>query len=78
MFVHTFYFSLWRRAWQPALVFLPGESHGQRTLGGYSPKGCKELDTTEQLGTHKHPFVISYMWILKMQQSSELKIHSQM
>ena len=27
----------WRRAWQPTLVFLPGESHGQRILVGYSP-----------------------------------------
>ena len=27
----------WRRAWQPTPVFLPGESHGQRSLGGYSP-----------------------------------------
>ena len=27
----------WRRAWQPTLVFLPGESHGQRSLAGYSP-----------------------------------------
>ena len=26
---------------------LPGESHGQRSLAGYSPLGCKELDTTE-------------------------------
>ena len=30
-------------------VFLPGEFHGQRSLVGYSPWGCKELDTTEQL-----------------------------
>ena len=37
----------WSGAWQPAPVFLPGESHGQRGLGGYSPWGCKELDTTE-------------------------------
>ena len=37
----------WRRAWQPASVFLPGESHGQRSLEGYSPQGCKELNTTE-------------------------------
>jgi len=37
----------WRRAWQPTPVFLPGESHGQRSLVGYCPKGCKELDTTE-------------------------------
>ena len=34
-------------AWQPTPVFLPGESHGQRSLAGYSPWGCKELDTTE-------------------------------
>ena len=32
-------------------VFLPGESHGQRSLVGYSPWGHKELDTTEQLST---------------------------
>ena len=40
---------LWRRAWKPTPVFLPGKSHGQRSLAGYSPWGCKELDTTEQL-----------------------------
>ena len=40
-----------RRKWQPTPVFLPGESHGQRSLAGYSPWGCKELDTTERL-TH--------------------------
>ena len=28
-------------------VFLPGESHGERSLVGYSPWGCKELDMTE-------------------------------
>ena len=33
-------------------VFLPGESHGQRSLVGFSPWGCKELDVTEQL-THR-------------------------
>ena len=38
----------WRREWQPTAVFLPGESHGQRSLGDYSPKGRKALDTTEQ------------------------------
>ena len=37
----------WRKAWQPTPVFLPGESHGQRNLVGYSTKGCKESDTTE-------------------------------
>ena len=37
----------WRGDWQPTLVFLPGEFHGQRSLVGYSPYDCKELDTTE-------------------------------
>ena len=32
---------------QPTPVFLPGESHGQRSLAGYSPQGRKESDTTE-------------------------------
>ena len=40
---------LWRRKWQPTPVFLPGKSHGQRSLVGYSPWGCKELDTIERL-----------------------------
>ena len=40
---------LWRRQWQPTPVLLPGESHGQRSLVGYSPWGHKELDTTEWL-----------------------------
>ena len=37
----------WRRAWQRTLVFLPGESHGQRSLVGYSPWAHKELVMTE-------------------------------
>ena len=37
----------WRRAWQPAPVFFPGESHGQRSLVGYSPWGHTESDPTE-------------------------------
>ena len=39
----------WRRAWPPTPGFLPGESHGQRSLVGYSPWGRKESDTTELL-----------------------------
>ena len=35
--------------WQPTPVFLPGESHGQRSLVEYSPWDRKESDTTEQL-----------------------------
>ena len=39
----------WRKEWLPTPLFLPGECHGQRSLVGYSPWGCKELDTIEQL-----------------------------
>ena len=38
-----------KRAWQPTPVFLPGDSHGQRSLTGYSPWGHKELDMTEAI-----------------------------
>ena len=43
----------WRREWQPTPEFLPGKSHGQRSLVGYNPWGHKELDTTEHAHTHK-------------------------
>ena len=39
----------WRRKWQPSPVLLPGKSHRQRSLVGYSPWDCKESDTTERL-----------------------------
>ena len=39
----------WGRQWQPTLVFLPGESHGHKSLVRYSPWGYTELDMTEQL-----------------------------
>ena len=61
----------WRRAWQPTPVLLPGVSHGQRSLAGYSTWGLKESDTTECLSTAQHlkpcpahthtfPFSLSY------------------
>ena len=37
----------WRRKWQPTLVFLPGKSHEQISMAGYSPWGRKDSDTTE-------------------------------
>ena len=40
-------FMHWRRQWHPTPVFWPGESHGQRSLAGYSPWGHKESDTAE-------------------------------
>ena len=49
----------WRRAWQPTPVFLPGESHGQRSLVGYSPWGHKESDRTE---TAEHTLMQTFPW----------------
>ena len=37
----------WRRKWQHTLVFLPGESQGQRSLAGYSPQRLKDSDMNE-------------------------------
>ena len=45
--------SPWRRKWQPTRIFLAGESHGQRSLVGYSPWGHKESNTTEAI-QHMH------------------------
>ena len=48
-----------RRAWQPTAVFLPGESHGQRSLAGYRPQGHKrirhDLATEQQQLQHGNP-----------------------
>ena len=54
----------WRRRWQLIPVFLPGKSHGQRSLAGYSPWRCKESDMTEGLSTHTHTHTHTqrYMW----------------
>ena len=52
----------WRRTQQPTPTFLPGESHGQRSLVGYSSQGHKELDTTEvteHARTHANNFSIT-------------------
>ena len=43
----------WRK-WQPALVFLPGKSHGQKSLAGCSLWSLTELDTTELLSANTH------------------------
>ena len=49
--------SPWRRKCQPTRAFLPGESHGQRSLVGYSPPGCNMSDTTEH-ARRKHVALI--------------------
>ena len=40
------------RKWQPTLELLPGKSHGQRSVTGYSPWDCKLSNMTEQLSTY--------------------------
>ena len=49
-----------KRKWQLTPVFLPGESHGQRSLAGYSPWGSKESDTTEHTCTDIHVYLFCF------------------
>ena len=49
----------WRREWQPIPLFLPGESHGQTSLVGYSPRGRKELEMAEAT---EHTDRLTYRW----------------
>ena len=51
----------WRRKWQLTPVFLPGESHGQRSQVDYSSWGCKESDVTEQLSLHEYIYILTHM-----------------
>ena len=54
----------WRREWQPTQVFMPKEFHGQRNLAGYSPSGCKNLNTTELLSlSHMYTHIYCTLWI---------------
>jgi len=52
----------WRRKRQPTPVFLPGESHGQRSLVGCSPWGCKESDATEQRTLHDYQLKKAHLY----------------
>ena len=45
----------WRRKWQPTPVFLPGKSHGQKSLVGYSPWGCRV----------RHDLATKSYWIMR-------------
>ena len=50
----------WRRKWQPTLVFLSGKSHGQRSLAGCSPWGCRRAGCN--LATKEHIYVCVCIW----------------
>ena len=72
----------WRRAWRPTPVLLPGESHGQRSLAGYSPGGHKEADMSERL--QNTPVLLSLgqclgqdLSFIHQQRLTEQSLHSQ-
>ena len=64
----------WHLSWQPTPVFLPGESLGERSLVSYSPRGHKELGTTEPLHFHTFmalvvispPSFLVFPWVLSL------------
>ena len=56
----------WRRARQPTPVLLPGESHGQKSLVGCSPWGCRKANTTEATELTCKRSTIILFWILKI------------
>ena len=58
----------WRRAWQPAPVFMPEVSHGQRSLVVYCSWGCKDSDMTELLIQHTKMYHFYYYYLLVPQQ----------
>ena len=62
----------WRREWLPTQVFLPRKFHGQRSLVGYSPWGCKELSTTECL-TQTHIIYLTVYAYIEIQMYSYMK-----
>ena len=57
----------WRRSWQPTPVFLPGESHGERTLVGCSPNGCRVGHDWSDLACAHMTFVISEVTVFYLQ-----------
>ena len=54
----------WRRKWHPTPIFLPGKSHGQRSLAGYGPCGHEELEMTEVTKQQVCFFIFLYsLWV---------------
>ena len=68
----------WRRKWQLTPVLLLGRFYGRRSLVGYSPWGCKESDTTEQLHFHfgyKTSHILEYMYLSFQQNVFFFKVY---
>ena len=57
----------WRRKWQLAPVFLPGEFHGQRILAGYSPRGSQRVRHDWAIHTHTHTHTHHNMLVVLVQ-----------
>ena len=66
----------WRRAWKPTPVFLPRESHGQRSLEGCGPWGRKESDTTEPLNTYTYKLDLRYCVNFRYSAESDSDTHT--
>ena len=63
----------WKREWQPTPVFLPGQSHGHRSLAGYRPWGCTDSDrteSTEQQQQQQHRYVSKIYCVKKVRNES--------
>ena len=63
----------WRKSWQPTPEFLHGESHGQKSLVGCSPWGCKELVMTEAM----EPWHTEYLKLKQLGKEQKQKDHSE-
>ena len=66
----------WRRAWQLTPVFMPGKSHGQRSLASYGPWGCVELDTkqhTHMMHRNHIEIICIHIDILSLSQLPQLR-----
>ena len=57
---------LWRRAWPPTPVFLPGESHGQRSLVGYSSTGSKRVGHNWSNLANPHWFIYIFFFFFTL------------
>ena len=56
----------WRRKWQLTPILLPGKSHGQSSLAGYTVHGAAELDMTEHTCTSCHAFTVKDSFVISL------------
>ena len=57
--------SPWRRTWQPTPIFLPGESHGQRSLVDYSPSVAKNSIWLKWVSMHTGTAFVINIWVIR-------------